>query len=161
MSSLRESFDESKFEPYFQYRIYIHVPDSLKNSNTTKIVFSIQYDVETSSDMEYVQLGRGNYYDMKYEQLDPVQKKFDTEMSLEEDKFYVQYYRRMRIQYKKWKTKRNTGMEITWHYTSPVQSEGRPETSNRLFTRLVNAIHHNQYQPEDLYGLGEVQRNWL
>ena len=139
------------------YKIYIHVPDSLKNSNTTKIVFSIQYDVETSSDMEYVQLGRGDYYDMKYEQLEPSEQRLDTELGLTEDKFYVQYFRRMRNQYKKWKTRRNTGMRVSWRYTSPAQSETKSESNNKLFILLTRALHHNIYQPEDLSRLGKVQ----
>ena len=94
---------------------------------------------------------------MKYEQLEPREQRFDTELVLAEDKFYVQYFRRMRNQYKKWKTRRNTGMKISWHYTSPVQSETKSESSNKLFILLTSALHHNNYQPEDLSRLGKVQ----
>ena len=77
-----ETFDETKFEPYLQFRIYIEVPEALRKNTNFSIVFSIEYDIETTSDMEYVQLGRGDYYDMQNEQLNPDQQKLNKGKAL-------------------------------------------------------------------------------
>ena len=72
-----EQFIETKFEPYLQFKIYIIVPEALRKNSNMSIVFRIEYDIETSSDMEYVQLGKGDYYDMDNEQLNSDEQKLD------------------------------------------------------------------------------------
>ena len=96
-----EPFEESKFERYLLYKIYIHVPESLRAKVNTSLVVSVEYDVEKTSDMEYVMLGRGDYYDMNYEQLNPDEEKFEVVLALTEEKYYLQYFRRMRNHYAK------------------------------------------------------------
>ena len=155
----RETFQESNFEPYLLFKIYIYVPESLRDGNKThSIVFSIEYDVETSSDMEYVQLGRGDYYDMKYQQLEPALNRLDTEIPLDDDKYYVQYFRRMKDQYKKWKTRRNTGMRVSWRYTSPAEPENKAKTANRLYIKLANALHQTEYSRQELSAMARSAR---
>ena len=97
----REPFEEAKFEKYFLYRIYIHVPESLREAGNTSLVVSVEYDVEKTSYMEYVFLGRGLYYHSKYETLDQDQQKVEIVLPLTEEKYYLQYFRRMRNEYSK------------------------------------------------------------
>ena len=73
----------------------------MREDGNTSLVVSVEYDVEETSDMEYVKVGRGDYYDMKYQQLNPVEKKVEVVLALTEDKYYLQYFRRMRNHYSK------------------------------------------------------------
>ena len=77
------------------------MPESLRAKVNTSLVVSVEYDVEKTSDMEYVMLGRGDYYDMNYEQLNPDEEKFEVVLALTEEKYYLQYFRRMRNHYAK------------------------------------------------------------
>ena len=96
-----EPFEEAKFPRYLLYKIYIHVPESVRGTVNTSLVVSVEYDVEKTSYMEYVKVGRGDYYDMNYQQLSPDEQTVEVVFALSEEKYYLQYFRRMRNDYSK------------------------------------------------------------
>ena len=176
-----QPFDESKFEQEFQSEVYIYV--SRQISDGGYIVVDIEYDIGELSTSEYVMImeqpfdytkfnyvigdtetlakTRDGHVIKHYEAVEYKQSaitSFGTSTWDKIDKrIYVKYYRNIYDQYLSWKTKRNTGMRVSWHYEPAPEPEVKPDDifvgDNKLFIHLANIIHQHNGPTEDMEDL--------
>ena len=168
-----QPFDESKFEQQLESEIYIYVSQQISDGGY--IVVDIEYDTGEFSTSEYVILREGNqpseYLDKTgdghvikhYERVKYERFTVDNGNSGESNigkRIYVKYYRNIYDQYLSWKTKRNTGMKVKWHYEP--KNELRPDDKfvedNKLFILLANILHQSNGQTEDIEDLVQAIR---
>ena len=177
----QQPFDENKFEKELLSEVYIYVSDQIADGGY--ILVDIEYDIEESSD-GYIFLSEERYDDTlnRYDRyLEPIPRIRDghiikmfnaAEYELDYDdeqemivttdikmkkRIRVKYRRNIPRTYSAWKTKRNTGMKVSWRYEPVQQHEVRAEEKyveeNKLFNLLANIVHHYDGSPEELEGL--------
>ena len=91
----REPFDPFYFHLNFLFKIVIHIPESLTLSSNSSVglILRIEYDLEQTSDKEFIQVGRGDHSNNNWLLLSSDAEKYETILSVGEAKYFVHYYR--------------------------------------------------------------------
>ena len=117
-------------------------------------MIDIDYEIEENeiSDLaEIIKVYGSNAGWSDQEELDAGRKKYKKEFSLDgDDSYYVVSYTRNMLDanYQLWKSKRHTGMSVSWYYNDttvqPDQTFLNKRYNNKEFIALVNAVHENR-----------------
>ena len=176
-----QPFDDSKFEQEFESEVYIYVSQQIPDGGY--LFVDIEYDIGELSKSEYVLISEqpfdyttiyyvnGDYEILAKTRDGHVIKKYDAVEYKQsaitsfvtstwekiDKRIYVKYYRNIYDQYLSWKTKRNTGMRVSWHYEPAPEPEVKPDDifvgDNKIFIHLANIIHQHNGPTEDMEDL--------
>ena len=136
----KQRFDQKNFETLLFFLLKIEINENLTNTSGS-LVIEVEYDVEEISYVEYVRVNSEN--------LDTTEQKATLEYPLDTGSVDVEYNREIRTEdMKKWSHRRNTGMRVSWHYSSDVDVDPPPEVKeeNKVFTQLANVLHQQADQ---------------
>ena len=147
----REPFHEEDFLLVLTFDVTIYVPEEIRKNGSISLVIDIDYDIEGNWFSRLVtRATRGQVYRSRElaHELNDTQKKYKKEFSLQGDDFYRVTYTRdiQKKDYQFWKSKRNTGLSVSWYYkyNVTVQPEQKFLSANQEFITLVNAVHENR-----------------
>ena len=142
-----ETFHEDDFVLELVFHISIYVPEEIRKNGSISLVIDIDYDIGGtvfSSKDEILKVYGSKWKNA--EVLSADHKKYKKEFSLQGDTYYkVAYTRAMTpSRYEMWKSKRHTGMRVSWYYNDTVQPDQKYLSDNQEFIALVNAVHENR-----------------
>ena len=121
-----EIFNEEDFDLRLSFSISIYVPEEIRKNASVSLVIDIDYDIEENTITgEILRVGGSNSYSWEHEKLNSTLKIYKKEFSLQGDESYkVSYSRAMdKSDYQWWKSKRNTGMRVSWYYNDTVKPD--------------------------------------
>ena len=151
----REPFEERKFPLYSKQKVIISLPKEIQYVENASIVIRIEHDTESRENIKF-----------RYDNID-LSKKEPLLMEMPVKwcgrLCAITFDRRMEEDYfKRWKSKRLTGMNISWYYNTSVQSQGYFTKRNENFIRMVNIIQQSDpKQTENIWEfVKEVKSNW-
>ena len=142
-----ETFHEEEFVLELTFYFSIYVPEEIRRNGRISLMIDIDYDIEESIfSSEAIRLGGSSAGFWDREKLNATLKKYKKEFSLHGDEYYFFDFKRQKSQsqYKLWKSKRHTGMRVSWYYNVTVQADQKYLGENQEFISLVNALHENR-----------------
>ena len=171
----KQPFDDETFARMIRFRIRFDKP---KNATaTTNIELKLEFDTDKERYWEEVIIGSGHYDingwfedENKEEILERIQDPTNTTHQfplgatkglLNRDPYvFFEFRRRMTADdVRRWKTKRNTGMRLSWSYDDPkLELNYKYLEENRGFIKLANILHNSQNRKQ-LRGDIKLQRN--
>ena len=151
----KQPFIENLFEA-IDITVFISVPYT---GNYGKLIIDIEYDIELISWDEYIKVDNVS--------LEKTRTKFRKEYHVEN--YYhvviVNYYRYMDEAYYRWNNKRNTGMNVSWHFeaseeeyenTEEYEYENKYEYNNQYFIKLANIIHEQNGVTDEMKAMTDT-----
>ena len=165
----KQPFQGDAFERMLTFRIGFDKP---KNATpTTKLELKLEFDTDKKRYWEEVVIGSGHYKldgwfeDEKMEWIEEptnfTQKvPLGTPMNERDPYVFVEFRRRMTAEdVSRWRTKRNTGIRLSWSYDDPeLEPDHKYLEQNRDFIRLANILH-SQNNKDQLWSEIKTQRN--
>ena len=151
----QEDFDGTKFSLICKQSVYIYIPEEIQYVDNASIIIRIEHDTD---DKEYINLNN-NKLDLS--QAEPLE--LVLPVSHCGRLCYITFWREMEPEYfTRWKQKRMTGMKVSWHYNTSVDSQSFYLKRNENFIRMVNIIHE---APPDLLAkiwafIKEIKASW-
>ena len=116
----KQPFDENTFQNHLNFMIYINVPESIQQNKNMSLVINVDYDLGEVGNSEYMKMSKNPKF-LKNEEI--ISRTYNVTED-EDSPFLVRYMRVMNEdQLTSWKSKRNTGMKVTWYYTS-IENNG-------------------------------------
>ena len=144
------TFNEKNFDLKLSFHITIYVPKKIRKKGSYSLVIDIDYDMEEnilSRLSEYIKVYGSKTAYRDREELNATRKKYNKEFSLggDDEYFTVSYTRDMyESTYQLWKSKRYTGMRVSWYYNDTVTPDQKYLNDNQEFISLANAVHENR-----------------
>ena len=130
----KKDFDAAKFPLKITYKVYIYLPKEIQYVENACIILKIEHD---TNEKEYIELNN-NKFDLS--QAEPLE--LVLPVSYCGRLCLIKFNREMVPEYfKGWKLKRMTGMKVSWHYNTSVESQSFYLDRNKNFIRMVNIIH--------------------
>ena len=138
-----ETFHEEDFVKNLNVIVDIHVPEGIRKNGSISLVIDMDYDIEG---IEYLQVSGSTTKIWSRKRLNTTQKKYKKEFSLQGEEYYSVTYSRYFTsdEYELWKSKRHTGMRVSWYYNDTVHPDQKYLSDNQDFIALVNALHENR-----------------
>ena len=139
--------NEEDFALQLKFDVKIYVPEEIRKNQSIILVIDIDSDIEVYSySTEDLRVWGTKMQYADQEVLNATQKKYKKEFSVQADEcYFVSYRRDIRIsEYKLWKSKRHTGMRVSWYYNDTVHPGKIFLSDNQEFVTLVNALHENR-----------------
>ena len=151
----KEGFDKQKFPLYSKQKVIIHLPEEIQYVENVSITIRIEHDTDSRENIMF----RYDIFDLS--KRDPL----EMVMPVKEcgRVCVITFNRRMEENYyKRWKLKRMTGMKVSWHYNTSVQSQSYYENRNENLIRMVNIIHeiHIDNIGNIWEHIKEIKSNW-
>ena len=133
----KKDFDAAKFPLEITNKVYIYLPKEIQYVDNASITLRIEHD---TNDKENIRL---NNKKLDLSQAEPLE--LVLPVSYCGRLCIVKFYREMEPEYfEGWKLKRMTGMKVSWHYNTSVESQSFYLDKNKNFIRMVNIIHKAQ-----------------
>ena len=139
-----EIFHEEDFVKDLKFHISIYVPAEIRKNGSISLVIDIDYDIEHGKDAISRKTELLSVYASNNKKIDlnASQKKYKKAFSLQGADYYrVEHTRRIPPS---WKSKRHTGMRVSWYYNDTVQPDQKYLSDNQDFISLVNAVYENR-----------------
>ena len=164
----KQPFQAETFERMLTFRIGFDKP---KNATpTTNFELQLEFDTDNQRYWEEVLIGSGHYRDgwFEDEKMEWIEEptNFTQKFPLGTPKndrdpyLFVEFRRRMTAEdVSRWRTKRNTGIRLSWNYDDPeLESDHKYREKNRDFIKLANILH-SQNNKDQLWRDIKIQRN--
>ena len=129
----KDEFDAAKFPLQNKQMIFIYLPKEIQYKENVSIVLRIEHD---TNEKENIKLNNNKLDLSQAEPLELILPVIDCGRLC-----WITFYREMEPQYfDRWKLKRMTGMKVSWHYNTSVESHSFYLEKNKNFIRMVNII---------------------
>lgn len=151
----KDGFDKERFPLYSKQKVIINLPKEIQYVENATITLRIEHDTETTENIMF-----------RYDNLD-LSKREPLEIVMPVKRCgrvcVITFDRRMdENYYKRWKLKRMTGMKVSWHYNTSVQSQSYYKKRNENLIRMANIIH--EIDTDDIENIWEdikeIKSNW-
>ena len=130
-------FDAAKFPLENKQMVYIYIPKEIQYVKNVSINLKIEHD---TNEKENIKLNNNKLALRPGEPLEIV-----LPVSQCGRLCWITFYREMEPEYfNRWKLKRMTGMRVSWHYNTSVESQSFYLDKNKNFIRMVNIIREAQ-----------------
>ena len=130
----KKDFDAARFPLKITYKVYIYLPQEIQYVENASIILRIEHD---TNEKEYIMLNN-NKFDLS--QAEPLELVLPVSQCGR--LCLINFNREMEPEYfKRWTLKRMTGMKVSWHYNTSVESQSFYLDRNKNFIRMVNIIH--------------------
>ena len=130
----KKDFDAARFPLKITHKVYIYLPKEIQYVENASIILRIEHD---TNEKESIKLNTKTFDLSQAEPLELV-----LPVSHCGRLCLINFNREMEPEYfKGWKLKRMTGMKVSWHYNTSVESQSFYLDKNKNFIRMVNIIH--------------------
>ena len=127
-----EAFNHTTFAWFYEYKLIIRVPSHISLLKNASILLDIDYDIEP--EYEFIKLN------LKKIELtgSPMKLTLSVDRQL---RFLINFKRNFNQEsFDSWKTKRTTGMRVTWKYNMDFKEKSIYKGYNRNFIKLTNLL---------------------
>ena len=113
----KQNFDLKKFSLLSHFKLGIWIPKSIYKSKSIDLILEIDYDLierHDSQSFEIVSITSSNT-----EKLETFNKRTVKKISLDRRSVFIEFTRSLsELDVENWNSRRMTGMNVSWHYTS-------------------------------------------
>ena len=156
----RENFDSKKFSLFAEFKLYIWIPNSVFKSKTVELILEIENDLIERHDSQSFE--RVNVISDTTEKLESSNKKIIRKISLGRRNVYIEFTRSLsQRDVENWSSRRMTGMNVSWYYSSPsVQPERKyfANEVNSYYRKIVSLVHQEDQSEDQLWSAARLAK---
>ena len=156
----RENFDSKKFSLFAEFKLHIWIPNSVFKSKTVELILEIEYDLIERHDSQSFE--RVNVISDTTEKLESSHKKIIRKISLGRRNVYIEFTRSLsQRDVENWSSRRMTGMNVSWYYSSPsVQPERKyfANEVNSYYRKIVSLVHQEDQSEDQLWSAARLAK---
>ena len=135
--NFRKAFDPKEFPFYAEFFLHLWIPSSVYRSKTVQLILEIDFDVIESHESRSYE--RVDVLSSSIEQLESSNERVVKKIALDRRNVNIEFRRHLsREDVDNWSSRRMTGMNVSWYYTSDSVQPDRKyvESDQNLYFRI-------------------------